>query len=213
MPDRAGMPLLWFGLFEAPVLIDAERLEESFAGLPPPAPISELHPAHDRGTHVTKVRRILDLIAAGDIYQANLTFPLHFRFTGDPLALYGALRSRQPVAHGGFASLGDLAVASVSPELWIEVSGDRATVRPMKGTAPRGADPSTDLAAALALAACPKQRAENRMIVDLLRNDLSRISQAGTVAGAGALYGRNLSEPAHPDLDRHRPASGRHWSA
>ena len=118
MPDHDGMPLFWFGLFEAPVLIDAERLDESFAGLPPPAPISGLHPAHDRETHISKVRRILDLIAAGDIYQANLTFPLHFRFTGDPLALYGALRSRQPVAHGGFASLGDLDVASVSPELW-----------------------------------------------------------------------------------------------
>ena len=187
MPDRSETPLLWLGLFEPPTLIDAERLDASFADLAPPPPISGLHPGHDRETHVAKVRRILDLIAAGDIYQANLTFPLHFRFKGDPLALYAALRSRQPVGHGGMAALGDLDVVSVSPELWIEVAGDQAIVRPMKGTAPRGANPSADSAAAFALAACPKQRAENLMIVDLLRNDLARISVPGTVA-APALF-------------------------
>ena len=119
--------------------------------------------------------------AAGDIYQVNLTFPVDFSYPSDPLALYTAMQVRQPVAYGGVAALGDMTVLSISPELWISTSDGAATTRPMKGTIAWSSNAVEDAAARAALAADPKQRAENLMIVDLLRNDLSRISVVGTV--------------------------------
>lgn len=181
MPEGRDAPLLWFGLFTAPEFIAAEDLDAAFANLGPPPPIADLRAGHAEREHVAKVQRVLELIAAGDIYQANLTFPMLFRYRGDRLALYAALRSRQPVAHGGFAQLDDLSVLSVSPELWIEVAAGQAAMRPMKGTAPRGHDAASDIVAARNLRADPKQQAENLMIVDLLRNDLSRVSDPSTV--------------------------------
>ncbi len=181
LPEPRDIPLLWFGLFERAEALAAERLDAAFAELGPPPPITGARAGHDRAAHVDKVRRILALIAAGDLYQVNLTFPMRFRYAGDPLALYGALRAAQPVAHAGLLSLGDRTILSVSPELWIETADRRAVTRPMKGTAARGADPRADLAARDGLAADPKQRAENLMIVDLLRNDLARISEPGSV--------------------------------
>jgi para-aminobenzoate synthetase/4-amino-4-deoxychorismate lyase len=157
-PTDRDVPLLWFGLFAQVEQVDGEALDAAFADLGPPPPITGLVAGHDRATHVEKVRRILELIRAGDLYQANLTFPLRFHFPGDPLALYGALRARQPVAHGGVVALGDKTVLSVSPELFVQVRGEAATVRPMKGTAARGCDPQVDRSAREALAADPKQR-------------------------------------------------------
>jgi len=174
MPERREAPLLWMGLFEPPKLVAAGVLDAAFASLAPPPPITALRSGNDQADHMDKVARILRLIEAGDVYQVNLTFPLRFDYAGAPLGLYAALRSRQPVAHGGVAALEDMTVLSVSPELWVEVTGGQATTRPMKGTAARDVDPA-------ALAADPKQRAENLMIVDLLRNDLARISAPGTV--------------------------------
>jgi len=181
LPARRATPLLWFGLFAPPRLIATEVLDATLAELGPPPPIMDLTPGHDRAEHVAKVRRVLALIRAGDLYQANLTFPMRFRYAGEPLALYAALRARQPVAHGGVVATGETTVLSVSPELFFELSAGQATTRPMKGTAARGADPQADEAARAALIADPKQRAENLMIVDLLRNDLSRIAMPGTV--------------------------------
>ncbi len=178
--DR-DMPLLWFGLFAPPRRIAADALDRAFAERGPPPPITGLTPTHDRATHLGKVRKILQLIRAGDVYQVNLTFPLRFRHAGDPLALYGALRSRQPVAHGGVVAFGDATLLSVSPELFVEVAEGQATTRPMKGTAPRCGDERADAAVGRALAANAKQRAENLMIVDLLRNDLARVSEPGSV--------------------------------
>jgi para-aminobenzoate synthetase/4-amino-4-deoxychorismate lyase len=180
-PRRREAPLMWIGLFDPPTMIGAAALDAAFAKLGPPPPIANLRGGHDRAAHVGKVEQILRLIEAGDVYQVNLTFPLHFDYAGDPLSLYAALRSRQPVGHGGVAALGDMTVLSVSPELWVQAEGSRATTRPMKGTSARGADPAADRIARDALAADPKQRAENLMIVDLLRNDLARISTPGSV--------------------------------
>ncbi len=177
----SGEPLFWFGLFPPPRIIPAEALDAAFAALGPPPPIARLALGHDRKRHRAKIETVLSLIAAGDVYQVNLTFPAHFDFGGDPLGLYAALRARQPVAHGGVVMLDDLAVLSVSPELWVEVQGEVATTRPMKGTAARGADAAADQAAVAALLADPKQRAENLMIVDLLRNDLARVSTPDSV--------------------------------
>jgi para-aminobenzoate synthetase/4-amino-4-deoxychorismate lyase len=181
MPQNREVPLFWLGLFPPPAIVTAADLDSFFSCLGPPPPITDAQGGHDRKTHMEKVERILRLIEAGDVYQVNLTFPFHFQYAGDPLSLYGALRSRQPVAHGGLASLGDTTVLSVSPELFVQVQDGRATTRPMKGTAARGADAASDQIARDSLISDPKQRAENLMIVDLLRNDLARISTPGTV--------------------------------
>ena len=181
MPRERTTPLLWFGLFEPPYLVPQAVLDIVFGGLAPPPPITELSTGHRRVDHVAKVVRALEMIAAGDIYQVNLTFPMCFRYAGSPLSLYAALRSSQPVAHGAFLRLDGISVLSASPELFVRTTGAVATTRPMKGTAARGPDQAADEHAKRLFAGDPKQRAENLMITDLLRNDLARISVAGTV--------------------------------
>lgn len=120
------------------------------------------------------IGRIGDYIAAGDCYQVNFTFALHGRIYGAPLALYQALREAQPVRHGALICHAAGAILSRSPELFVERRGGRLTCRPMKGTAARDSDPQ-------ALAASEKNRAENIMIVDLIRNDLGRLAPSGGV--------------------------------
>lgn len=120
------------------------------------------------------VGRIRDLIEAGDCYQVNYTFALRGEAYGDPLALYRRLRGAQPVRHGAFIRHQRGAVLSRSPELFVQRQGERLTCRPMKGTAPRSEPART-------LMASDKDRAENVMIVDLLRNDLGRLAPAGGV--------------------------------
>ncbi|MFM0190249.1 aminodeoxychorismate synthase component I [Paraburkholderia nemoris] len=122
-------------------------------------------------------------LRAGDSYQVNYTYRLGFDVFGSPTALYRRLRVRQPVPYGALIALpGDDWVLSCSPELFIEKEGALLRARPMKGTAPRSDDPDADRGAADFLANDPKNRAENVMIVDLLRNDLSRVAQTGSVS-------------------------------
>ncbi|HYJ31482.1 MAG TPA: aminodeoxychorismate synthase component I [Allosphingosinicella sp.] len=170
-PSPDEPPLLWFGLFNAPPEeVDAAALLPSGAG----AWAAPLCPGIARADYEQAVARILAHIHAGDIYQANFTFASDVRFAGHPLALYAALRARAAAPHGAIIYTGAHWILSFSPELFFETDGSRIVARPMKGTAPRTADPR-------ALSADPKQRAENLMIVDLLRNDLSRVSRPGTV--------------------------------
>src|SRR5690606_37014925 len=118
----------------------------------------------------------------GDCYQGNLTFPVEARWGGDPLSLFTALRERQPVRYSAFIDLDGPIVLSRSPELFFGITRDRwIETLPMKGTAPRGATPKEDDAQRTFLRNDPKNQAENRMIVDLLRNDISRISEVGTL--------------------------------
>lgn len=153
------------------------------AGEPPePAVVADFAPRWDAARYVAEVERIRTWIAAGDCYQVNLTFPFAGRCLGDPLALYARLRRAQPVAHGGFLRLPGRTILSLSPELFVSRTGGRLLARPMKGTAPRGPDPQTDAEYRAALAASEKDRAENVMIVDLIRNDLGRVARPGTVA-------------------------------
>jgi len=181
LPEGRRLPLLWFGLFEAPLALDAATLDDAFARLGPPAPLDALAFAHTGAVHAETVARIHDHLDRGDVYQVNLTVPIDFRLDGDPLSLYAALRAAQPVAHGGVVALPEATILSVSPELFVEIAGDRLLTRPMKGTTRRGATPAEDAAAAEALARDDKQRAENLMIVDLMRNDLARVAVLGSV--------------------------------
>ncbi|MFS0738308.1 aminodeoxychorismate synthase component I [Sphingomonas sp. 1P06PA] len=170
----ADGPLLWFGLFDRCEPIPAAAVP---ALLPDPAGAwaGPPRPLIDREAHAEALDRVKHWIAAGDIYQANLTFPNHVAVQGDPRALYARLRQAK-AGWGGIVFTGDRWLLSCSPELFFTATADGAlTARPMKGTAPAGADPAS-------LRDDPKQRAENLMIVDLIRNDLARVAEPGSVA-------------------------------
>ncbi|MEI9994147.1 MAG: aminodeoxychorismate synthase component I [Rhizomicrobium sp.] len=171
-------PLLWFGVFGAPRAI--ARADLAAAGRAYAGPLSH---EWDAAAYAARFDRVHRYIEAGDIYQANLSFRSRFAFAGDPLALYLALRDRAQAAHGAYIDDGERQILSLSPELFFAISAQGAiTARPMKGTAPRGADERADVRAKAALAASPKDRAENLMIVDLVRNDVGRLALIGSVA-------------------------------
>ncbi|WP_448659396.1 aminodeoxychorismate synthase component I [Sphingomonas sp. CJ99] len=172
-----GLPLIWFGLFEVAEPVDAATLLPDAEG----AWIGAAEPAIRRDAYLAVFKRVQDFIRAGDIYQANLTFPAAAPVIGDPLAIYARLRARSLAGHGALVWTGDDWLISLSPELFFTLDGRTATVRPMKGTAVRGADADADRAAMEGLRADEKQRAENLMIVDLMRNDLSRVAVPGSV--------------------------------
>lgn len=136
--------------------------------------LAAMHAGLARGDYLAAVERIQAYIRDGDCYQVNFTFPLTGRCLGNPLALHAALRERQPVHYGAFVQHADGAIVSRSPELFVERRGPRLICRPMKGTAPREADPQAALGT-------DKNRAENVMIVDLIRNDLGRLAPPGGV--------------------------------
>jgi para-aminobenzoate synthetase/4-amino-4-deoxychorismate lyase len=147
-----------------------------------PAGIAGVHANLDQAAFDAALARIHDYIAAGDTYQVNYTWRLHFDAFGSPQALYARLRARQPVPYGALIALPDgEAVLSLSPELFVRHQGGELLARPMKGTAPASGDDSENARRASALAADPKNRAENLMIVDLLRNDLGRVAVTGSV--------------------------------
>lgn len=146
-----------------------------------PAAISLPTPRMTEADYVRQVDAIRGLIEDGELYQVNYTQPLDLQYQGDPATLYRRIAARNPVAHGAFIQDGARTVLSFSPELFVRREGSRLTTRPMKGTAPRHPDPIEDARLGQALLASEKNRAENLMIVDLLRNDLGRLAQPGSV--------------------------------
>ncbi|WP_235588067.1 aminodeoxychorismate synthase component I [Sphingopyxis sp. H115] len=174
-------PLGWFGLFDAVERIDPGLVP---ALLPDPAAawIGAVTPRVRRADYLAAVEAVLDYIRAGDIYQANLTFRADVPVLGNPLAIHARLRQTARAGYGGVIWTGRQAIVSHSPELFFALRGGEVMARPMKGTAKRRADPEADRRAARELAEEPKQRAENLMIVDLIRNDLSRVAVPGSVA-------------------------------
>ncbi len=181
-PLAKGPPWLWFARFGAPALLDSAALATLLDPFRTPVSIAPPEPLVTRGDWLAAVAAAKGLIAAGDIYQANLTFPARVAVRGHPLALFARLFSPAAAPHGGLVHDGrGRWWLSLSPELFFSLEGGVLTGRPMKGTAPRHARPEADRAAVRALAADPKNRAENLMITDLIRNDLSRVSVPGTV--------------------------------
>ena len=158
----------------------------------------------DEPEYFRQIDRIRRYIASGDCYQVNFTFPLTGPVFGKPAALYRALRAAQPVRYGAFIAHAGGAILSRSPELFLERRGSTLASEPMKGTAPRNTDPAE-------LAASEKDRAENIMIVDLIRNDMGRLAPAGGVrverlCGVEAyptvwqMSSRIVAEPVDADL-------------
>ncbi len=169
----ADGPLLWFGLYSG-----AEPFE-----LPPPTAPAALdwRPDQSRDEHARAIERIKALIAAGDTYQVNYTMRLRAPFDGDAWALFVQLAHAQPSPYAAFIDTGDLALCSVSPELFFRLEGRVLSARPMKGTAARGRTLAEDHARANWLRASEKNRAENVMIVDMMRNDIGRVARVGSV--------------------------------
>lgn len=183
LPPQTGFPLLWLGVYDAPVELD--RLA-AWRWLLKQAPrdvvqADRIDFSMTRAQYDAAFARVMDYIRAGDVYQINLTMLARFALTGDPLALYRDLCRSQPVAHGALMYTGEHHVLSLSPELFVENRGGRIVTRPMKGTAPRGRTPAEDETIKCELKADEKSRAENLMIVDLLRNDIGRLAEIGSV--------------------------------
>ncbi|MGE3689987.1 MAG: aminodeoxychorismate synthase component I [Novosphingobium sp.] len=183
--QRSGAdgPLVWFGAFRQFETIAAARvpqwLRDNAAG--EAGSIGPLQPQVSPGGYRAAFDTLHDAIAAGDIYQANLSFPLAGGWTGHPLALYAAIRPVAGAGYGGIVHDGSHWLLSFSPELFFALRDGEAMAKPMKGTRARGRDEAEDAALAQELASSAKDRAENLMIIDLLRNDLSRVAEPGTV--------------------------------
>ena len=184
LPPERPVPLLWFGIFDAPQVLEGgaalAALQQQVSGR---AYAGALHHEWDETAYRARFARVQDWIAQGDIYQANLSFRSRFAFAGDALGFYLRLRERAGAAHCAFIDDGTRHILSLSPELFFDLSAEGAlTAKPMKGTAARGQDDKSDAAARNWLSNSAKDRAENLMIVDLLRNDLGRIAEIGSVA-------------------------------
>lgn len=170
-----SFPLLWFGLYDK-----AEEIQ-----LPAPDlasfSLSEPLPAINREAYDQAIRSVKRYIAAGDTYQVNYTLRLNAVFQGDPWHLFLAMVRVQPSGYAAYVDTGRYAICSASPELFFRLDQDLLTCKPMKGTTPRGRTLAEDKAFASWLQNSEKNRAENLMIVDMIRNDLGRIAEVGTV--------------------------------
>jgi para-aminobenzoate synthetase/4-amino-4-deoxychorismate lyase len=190
-------PLLWFGLFERPIIVDRRmgavdgpsdalrQLRESVralrqATLPAAQPL-HFRPSVSEARYLDAFARIQEYIEAGDTYQVNLTFRLFAPCTASASGLYARMRKAQRVSYGAFINTGPLSLLSCSPELFFRRSGNRVTLKPMKGTIARGRTLAEDQERAKVLTESEKNRAENLMIVDLLRNDIGKIARPGSV--------------------------------
>ncbi|MBI4458966.1 MAG: aminodeoxychorismate synthase component I [Acidobacteria bacterium] len=179
-------PLAWIGIYEAPLVFD-HRNTEKFGAQPSVSP----HAAHcelnnvclgmDERDYRQRVEQIRKYIADGQTYQVNFTDQLLFDFSGTPLALYETLLRNQKVAYAAYLNLGHATILSFSPELFFRLDGGRIVTRPMKGTLSRGRFSAEDARQCSRLGSSEKDRAENVMIVDLLRNDLGRVCELGSV--------------------------------
>ena len=170
------LPLVCFGLFRRGGVATLATLPEGR-----PHRTGAWIPSIDRAEYDAAVRQIKERIAAGDTYQINFTFRLNARFDGDPRSLLGQLAAAQAGEWGAWVETGAHAICSASPELFFTLAGGRIVCRPMKGTAPRGLYTADDEKQALLLQTSEKNRAENVMVVDMVRNDLGRIARYGTV--------------------------------
>lgn len=180
LPRRSiPMPYAWFGVFED---VDVSSPELSAAGSAGgDIDIRNIRFSIPRSRYRKRIEDIRGFVREGDVYQINYTGQLRFDFSGSPEALFARLISRQPVPYAAYLEIGDFQILSCSPELFFRRRGGRIVTRPMKGTAGRGRTTQEDDEAQRLLGADEKNRAENLMIVDLLRNDLSRCCTPGSV--------------------------------
>lgn len=177
---RPAGPLVWLGVFRAPEVLTGSP---AIPVVDPGAQerIRNLELDITRQEYLEAVNAVKEYIASGDTYQVNYTVRAKFTYDYNPVELYLALRASQAVSYSAFIKMDSRYIISLSPELFFRIDGERIMSRPMKGTAPRGRWSGEDAAIAAQLAKDPKNRAENVMIVDLIRNDIGRLSRTGTV--------------------------------
>ncbi|MEW9835207.1 aminodeoxychorismate synthase component I [Mesorhizobium marinum] len=177
VPGNRRTPLMVMGVFDGPAEVPLPRDRSGSNG-----PIFGVRATWSLDDYKVRFDRVHRHLREGDCYQANLTFPVEANWTGDPLSAFDALVERQAVKYGALVDLGGPVILSRSPELFFEIDEEGwIETHPMKGTAPRGATATEDEELKRFLANDPKNQAENRMIVDLLRNDISLISEVGTL--------------------------------
>lgn len=183
LPQKRKSPLICFGVFDGVDARAASSLAFRGRNEQEKAKLSDLQAGWSADEYADAFAKVNDYICAGDFYQTNLTFPMYSSYQGTALGLYSALRRAQPVKYGALVHLGEGPVlVSRSPELFFKISdAGLIETRPMKGTVPRGNSQAEDEKLRDFLQSDPKNRAENLMIVDLLRNDISRIAKIGTV--------------------------------
>jgi para-aminobenzoate synthetase / 4-amino-4-deoxychorismate lyase len=170
------LPLAWFALFDPANVVDVDAPQPSSS-----YSVNTLAPSVDRVSFERAFASIRGHIADGDTYQVNYTFDLQGRFSGDPFSLFADLASTQRGRYSAYINTGKHAICSASPELFFRRAGGTIETRPMKGTARRGRTIAEDNTAARRLRGSAKERAENVMIVDMMRNDLGRIADTGSV--------------------------------
>ena len=175
-PPAAGLPLLAFGLFDAANTETLHRLPSAGS-----AKVGEWTASIDHAAYLDAIAAIKAFIEAGDTYQVNFTFRLRAQFSGEPLALMRDIYAAQAGPWSAYVDLGERVICAASPELFFSIEEGRALCRPMKGTWPRGYWPAEDAAQGEALRRSAKNRAENVMIVDMVRNDLGRVAKTGSV--------------------------------
>jgi len=192
-PERWKLPLAWFGVYRQPFVFQhatgtfSPELPAELRNLAASAVpagnfrLSGHRLAISRDEYCAKVEAIRDFIAVGDTYQVNFTTKALFNYSGSPAALLSALKGQQKVGFAAYIHWRNCEILSLSPELFFRIEDGRITTRPMKGTAPRGRDPEEDARIRAWLRDDPKNRSENIMIVDLLRNDIGKIAQIGSV--------------------------------
>ena len=189
-PQSTNPPVAWFGVYPEAFIFNHRT--GKFEGTPPDDRIANAQPAQSfeirdvrlgisQESYAPKVAAIQEYIRSGDTYQVNFTDALHFDFSGSPETMFAALSESQPVPYSAFLHGENWNILSFSPELFFRVKDRRIVTRPMKGTARRGADIAEDQAIAEWLHNDSKNRSENVMIVDLMRNDLGRLCEYGTV--------------------------------
>lgn len=181
-PPLADLPLLWFGLYEGMEIVEIAASEAAEAIPTSAYTVGDWQATVNATTYAVALAHIKNYLADGDTYQVNYTFPLQASFAGDARAFFSELMARQPTEYAAFIDTGRFAIGSISPELFFELDGERLTTKPMKGTAARGRTLVEDEAQIAALRQSVKNRAENLMIVDMLRNDLGRVATIGSVA-------------------------------
>jgi para-aminobenzoate synthetase/4-amino-4-deoxychorismate lyase len=174
--DDNLFPLVWFGIYGKPEQINLIATPSSFHGLPRTWTLSVTQTEYAHA-----ISRIKRYIEAGDTYQVNFTVRLRSPFRGDPWSYFIELAKAQDASYCAFVNTTELIICSASPELFFQLDGDELTSRPMKGTAPRGLMLNDDLRQADWLRHSEKNRAENVMIVDMVRNDVGRIADIGSV--------------------------------
>ena len=179
--DQIGYPILWFGVYDAPLRVTSDELVEAFGPSGDHSAGAALSPTMSREKYLACISTVKALIREGDVYQVNYTMRFEGESKRNAFELYASMRGRQPVSYAAFIQLGDVQLLSASPECFFTRARDRIWTRPMKGTAPRGQTAKEDEFLSGWLHVDEKSRAENLMIVDLVRNDLSRICEPGSV--------------------------------